>query len=789
VDLLQEILQQTIINMDENREDEVMVNANTDSNLVIEMQDAIAGVVQPPAVILPPSFIPAPLNFVSTSGTTREYGKMKNQDVFCNVLQRLGIASNAQINKLLRDIRPVSRSAAETVSIVLQQKDWLAPLSTNAQLFHNEMGEMLLVPAPVPGLTQKDMNAMRTTRLAHFAHGMSEYRTILFVQQEGFEMLLKHVSVWPAAPTSAAAGPKAKKQKDKNLFLFREHEKKMLGIINNSMRWHNQNLVLQRTGCRLLERFVMRIMTGDKTEKNTLIVPNAVLKAIVDTILFALKSFPLDEELAQVACCALAASCYSSHFERASSPNIRAYTKHRHLLAKTGVDVVVISKMLELMRTFADNEILVEAACNITQFFWLPANPALNHTQETVFNVMNAHISNDYIQMYGCLTMWSYSRNEGCDDATTEKYIQFFTNTIQMSQNKYLIRAAMLACIITLQNVDKTTFKNHQNMCGESGLLRLIVICLHSLVPQFYSATNGNERARRKLTTLVENNALLCMILLRIISADHALNNYRLIMADAPQTLMYLQTAFSSNMYKGLNVVWQNQESIDYFVWQTFAGFSVQPTSQHQRQALRLFCAPFSCLMHDSHVNVKTPANTFWSMHTPVHLCCETLSKSGNIKALSSTLSFLELCVRIPEVAATIGDELTLAMVIAITRSDACADSKCGHDNYVRKRATKVLEILSRTRMLRTERGLNNTIFKLVDPALATDIRYMKNLTNLQTKLLDMEMHYVCKTVCTVLSFSKLLNIEEKNSVSLLQNKIGTNIGPSTEMVFEYSYV
>ena len=777
--------------MEENREDEVMLNANADPNLVpsddTEMQDAIAGVVQPPAVILPPSFTPAPLNFVSTSGTTRQYGKMTSEDVFCNVLQRLGIASNAQINKLLKDIRPVSRSAAETVSVVLLQKDWLAPLSTNAELFHNEMGEMLHVPVPVPGLTQNDINAIRTTRLAHFARGMCEYRTILFVQQEGFDMLLKHVSVWPAAPTSAAASPKAKKQKDKNLFLFREHEKKMLGIINNSMRWHNQNLVLQRTGCRLLERFVMRIMTGDKTEKNTLIVPNAVLKAIIDTILFALKSFPLDEELAQVACCALAASCYSSHFERASLPN--AYTKHRHLLENTGVDIVLISKMLELMRTFADNEILVEAACNITHFFWLPANPALNHTQETVFNVMNAHISNDHIQMYGCLTMWSYSRNEGCDDATAEKYIQFFTNTIQMSQNTYLIRAATMACFVTLKNVDKITFKEHQNMCGESGLIRLLVTWVHGLVPQFYSYANGNERARRKLTTLVENNALLCMILLRLISTDHALNNYRLIMADAPQTLMYLQTAFSSEMYEGLNVVWQNKESIDDFVWKIFDGFAVQPTPALQRQALRLFYTQFSCLLHDSRISAKAPATTLISIHTPIHLCCETLRKSGNVKALSSALSFLEICAQVPCIAITIGDELTLAMVIAITRSDAFAESKSGHDNYVRKKATKVLEILSRTQMLRTERGLNNTIFKLVNPALATDIHYMKNLANLQKKLLEMQMHYVCKTVCTVLVASKLLNIEETNSVLLLQNKIGTNIGPSTEMVYEYSCV
>ena len=772
--------------MEDIAEDEVMEDTDAVQNSVqsddMEIQDAGE------AAVLPPSFKPAPPNFVSTSGTTRQYGKMTSEDVFCNVLQRLAIASNSQINKLMKDIRPVSRSAAETVAATLLQKDWLAPMSANAELFHAQMGEMLTTPALTPGLTQKDINAVRTNRLAHFATGMAEYRTILFVQQEGLEMLLKHVSVWPAAPTSTAASLRAQKQKDKSLFLFREHEKKMLGIIINSMRWHSKILILQRVGCRLLERFVMRIMTGDKTAKNTLIVSNVVLKRVIDTILFALESFPCDEELAQVACRALAASCYSSHFERGAYPEIQSYVSHRNMLYGTELEVVLLPKMLELMRTFESNEILVEAVCNVAYFFGLMANPGLGYASETVFCAMNAHISNDHIQMYGCLSMSLFMRHEVLDDATASKYIHFLVNSIQMSHNRYLIRAAEMACVTLLEKADQASLVMRQDLCGEAGLIRLLLSWLHSLCPRLFNVMRG-DRAMQKHMMLVENDMLVCLSLLSLISTNHAMNNKRLLEADAPQTLMYVQTAFATKIYAGRNVIWQNRESVDFFVWMMFSGLSLQPTPELQTGALRLFCTEFSCQLHAEDRDNVVP-NTLHPYkelhHTPVHFCCETLMLSGNIKALTATLDFLYLCARTPAIRETMGDELTKAMVIAISRSDAFADRHHFHRHYVRCISTKILEFISRTKMLRTKQGLNNIIFKAVSPALATNVEYMKQLQALQKRLLNMQGHYVSHTACNSLLASKLLTAEDTNTVLLLQKTIGVNVEPSIGTVCKF---
>jgi len=158
---------------------------------------------------------------------------------------------------------------------------------------------------------------------------------------------------------------------------------------------------------------------------------------------------------------------------------------------------------------------------------------------------------------------------------------------------------------------------------------------------------------------------------------------------------------------------------------------------------------------------------------------------SGNIKALTSTLVFMFKCALIPAVLANIGDELTLAMVIAISHSDAFAENHHLHRHYVRRISTKILERISRTKMLRTEQGLNNLIFKAVIPALLTNVEYMKNLQDLPRRLPIMQAHHASSTACIALLASKYLTAEETSAVLLLQKAIGVNAGPSIETVCE----
>ena len=739
----------------------------------MEMQDA------DDATLAPPSFAVAPPNFVSTSDTERNYGKMSDEDVFCSVLQRLGVASNSQISKLMMEIRPVSRTAAETVARVLRQSDWLASMSAEAESFHRRMPEMLTVPPSGQGLTRRELNTVRRNRLNFFAEGMAEYRTMAFVQQEGFEMLLKHVSTWPLAPTTTT-----QQQKDRILFSFRKSEKKMLEIINRNMRWHRKNLTLQRMGCLLLERFVMRMMVGNGRANNTLIAPNAVLQLVIPTILLALESFPHDEDLAQVACCALAASCYSSHFERVST-DIDSYNIHRRLFSGSDTQIVIVRKMLELMRTFRNNAVVVEAAVNVAYFFVLPANPGLDQAVETVFCAMNSHIDNEQIQMYGCLCMQAFQGQEVIDNAIATKYIYFLVNCIQMNENKYVMRAAALACSAMLRQRDEALVVQCQDLCGEAGLIRLILCRLYELCPTLFAIVTG-DREKHKHVTLVWNAIFVCVTLLSQIAHKHAKNNKRLLDADAPRTLMYVQTAFCDHNYTGFNPIWENTLTTEYFVWTIFAGLSVQPTDALREVALQLFCTEFTCESHkNNRINgaPNTVAPSEEVRYTPVHFCCRTLARSTNIKALTATLDFLLLCAHTPGVRATMDDELTNAMVIAISRCDGFAATQplCRH--YVRKASIQILEYISRTKMLRTEAGLMTMIFKPVSPALALDQRYTEHLRDLRARSVKMHQHYLSRNACLALVHARCMNAQDKNAVLLLQKEIGVQIGPSTETV------
>jgi len=140
-----------------------------------------------------------------------------------------------------------------------------------------------------------------------------------------------------------------------------------------------------------------------------------------------------------------------------------------------------------------------------------------------------------------------------------------------------------------------------------------------------------------------------------------------------------------------------------------FPGLSLQPTPALSRVVLQLFFTEFSCQLHAADPDVVIPntlkTNFYKELHhTPVYYCCETLIKSGNIKALASTLDFLDKYAHTPRVMATMGDELTLAMVIAIVRSDAFAESNPVHSHYVRRMCTRILNFMSRTKMIMWER-------------------------------------------------------------------------------------
>jgi len=116
----------------------------------VVMAEGTAGAIAAAAhALAPPNLLPTLLNGVSTESTALSYGILTNEDTFCNVLQRLELASDAQIAHLMREIRPVSKSAAGAVDDMLRRSDWLGPWTLQAQQFFDDMEDLLCNPAPV----------------------------------------------------------------------------------------------------------------------------------------------------------------------------------------------------------------------------------------------------------------------------------------------------------------------------------------------------------------------------------------------------------------------------------------------------------------------------------------------------------------------------------------------------------------------------------------------------------------------------------------------------------------
>ena len=184
-----------------------------------------------------------------------------------------------------------------------------------------------------------------------------------------------------------------------------------------------------------------------------------------------------------------------------------------------------------------------------------------------------------------------------------------------------------MAYVTMLKNVDQASLVMLQDVCGEAGLIQLLLSWLHILCPPIFSIVRG-DRARQKHIILVENNMLMCLSLLSLIWSNHAMNNKRLLEADALQTLMYVQTAFAAQLYTGLDVTWQDKETIDDFVWIIFSGLSLQPTPDLQGVALWLFCMEFSCQLHAADRDVVIPntlkTNPYKELHhTPVYFAAK----------------------------------------------------------------------------------------------------------------------------------------------------------------------
>jgi len=734
-----------------------------------------------------PSFLPEPRNRVYTLPAEQQYGHLVNEDVFCTVLKQLGLASNDQILSLMSTIRPVSKSAAESVSKTMSAADWVAPWSNAAKEYYAAMDDMLFLKhtdnpadAGLAGLAARK-------NYVSFVAGMREFRTILAVQEKAFRLILAHTTV----PRGENAKDLGMRSKANSLDNFIRANTGVQTVILNVMRWHTKSPDIQKMGCRLIVCFFDRredTAYGFTREATLLTVVHAM-----DTVHAVMTMFPNDVEMTQEACAATGRLCeYSNHRRSAGDGE---YETRRNVLASQTMPGLQ-NKIIRAMQQNIQNDDICLAGCKILDVLLVKEQydaTTMRGIDVFLLEVINARVNNADFQTYGCLALASFFRCSPGDVADPQACVQFLVNTVQMAQDRSLAKCACLAMQGMIIGCTEAERLRRQKMFLEAGVARLLVVEINNLCVQA-RLRYRNGIARTSTTVAVQDGLLMWLSLMFRLTFQSRDMNKRFVDAGAFQMLMCTQSTMCTISSSVVRKTW-DMESIESLIWRIFVQLQHQPTLAQTK------CVHVQYrFMHPGFVRFAGASSTtnqnyinLWDALpsddqgwiTPFELACSVMQTTDRYDVIKACLVFIQygtttrtncLLLGTPKGRSSILSMSNInavsSILVAMTFSIKHRETVPRQSDDIQRCAVVTLLAIAKQCVLQPNMGLSNMIFRPVTTDLSQDTAYMTHLSQLQKRVATMEINVGSRLACHAILNAPGISTEDTALVQLREKDV-----------------